>query len=414
MNRFERTIYFSGGVALIALGLSLINAKASGFDNTGIGSLDLLYDPAKFAIEFGATYIDRNVEYQISNAQTSRDYLSDTFPPNINPVSGGDTTAAVTPNVWNYAVNAKADLTDNLSCLARIHNPGSILEQAPEDWNGRFSMVKTELTTLGFDATCAVKFMLGGGQQVRFIGGGRYIEADISVDKFSRLLGAPGPAGVVLNGSGFGWRAGIAYELPQYAIRASLIYDHSIDIDATGSVNSVLPLDGQADFTMPKGVEFRVQSGIAPRWLAFAGVKWVNWSSLDKLTVNGSLNGNPFLEVNRLFGFKDGWTLTAGIGHQLTDKIQIGSSITWDQGIGGSYSDTYQWGLGGAYKINDNVTWSLGGAVVYKTAADNETVKSITVIGPGSPSGVIGEDQFDLSYDASVNFAISSKLKLSF
>lgn len=410
MKRIERPVFFIGGAALVALGFSVMNAKASGFDNTSIGDLDLLFDPAKFALEFGATYVNRNVDYKASNAQwVKTGALGDAEDKNIT----GPNTVSATPDVWNYSAKAKFDLHDNFSCLTRLNNPGTILEETPDNWAGRFSIIKTELQTFGLDATCAVKLNLGGGHHFRVIGGGRYVEADIDVLKMTNLL-SEGLSNVSLHGAGFGWRAGVAYEFPEYAIRASLIYDHEIPIEATGILKSgtLNDIPMVSEFAMPGGVEFRVQSGIAPNWLAFAGVKWVNWSSLDKLTVNDSLAG--ILEVNRYFNFSDGWTVTAGIGHQLTEQIQVGTSLTWDQGIGGSYSDTYQWGLGGAYKINENVTWSLGGAIVYKTAAENELVASeiAATLGPGFDINL--KDQFDLSYDASVNFALTSKLKLSF
>lgn len=414
MRRLERSVLVIAGGAAIAVGFSIYNANASGFDNTGIGSMDLLFDPAKFALEFSGTYVNRNVDYESSNAFRSRDLTNDEFPPNVQPVTDGAKKVSALPDVWNYQVSAKIDFLDELSCLTRINNPGTILEEAPQDWNGRFSIVKTELQTFGFDATCAVKLILGGGHQFRVIGGARYLDTEINVLKFTNVL-APSLAGVQLQGSGWGWRAGFAYELPEYAIRASLIYDHEIEISATGSLETVLPLNAKSTFAMPSGLEFRVQTGIAPNWLAFVGAKWVNWSSLDRLTVNGSidLGAGPIegANIDRIFNFSDAWTVTAGIGHQLTEKIQLGTSFTWDQGIGGSYSDTYQWGLGGSYKFTDNVSWSLGGAVIYKTAAKNELVKSLL----DSPLlQTETEDYFDLSYDASFNFALTSKLKLTF
>ena len=396
-------------------------AAASGFDNMQIGSTDLLFDPAKFAVEFGATYINRNVEYQISNAQYSaKGKLGGLEWDKLEKNIDGAQRVNVTPDVWNYQIAAKADLHEYLSCFARINNPGTILEEAPEDWGGRFSMIKTELTSFGFDAMCAVKLALGGGHQMRLIGGGKYVEANIGVLKYSDM-GLPGQTAslstVNLSGSGYGWRAGIAYEFPEYAIRASLIYDDAVSVDLTGDLipGPAKPVPVIATVDMPRAVEFRVQSGIAPRWLAFAGVKWTNWASLDKLTVNYAVQEG--VDISRYFGFSDGWTVTAGIGHQLTEKIQVGGSLTWDQGIGGSYSDTYQFGLGGSYKINDNVSFSLGGAAIYKTGVNNTLVSSSTdITDPDYPDGeyIALTDQFDLKYDASLNFAIGGKLKLSF
>lgn len=411
MKSQNRNIICLGILGILTTGPVL----ASGFDNMGIGSLDLLYDPAKYALEFSAVYVNRNVDYQSSEAG----YSTTVYVPGVPPIDGGSTTvedgatkARATPDVWNYAVNGKFSITDNFSCLARLNNPGTILEEVPEGWNGRFSIIKTELTTFGIDATCAIRAQISPGHYVRVIGGARYVEADIDVLKMTELLGSVGMAAVNISGSGIGWRAGVAYEFPEYAIRASFVYDHEIELDLTGNLNSssfnAIPM--QSTIAMPKGFEFNLQSGIAPRWLAMLGVKWVNWSSLDKLVVTDSLEG--ILTTNRFFNFSDGWSIKGGIGHQFTDNIQVGANVTWDQGIGGSYSDTWQLGLGGAYKINDNVTFSLGGAVIYKTA-HTETLQSVTTIAvPGTTMEI--KDTFKLTYDSSVNFAIGSKLKLSF
>ena len=412
MTTISKTLKIVSTAVIAQFGvLSASPVLASGFDNLGIGSMDMLFDPAKVAVEFSATYVNRNVDYKASNATRSKDNPTDNFPPNVQDVTDGATNVSVTPDVWNYAIGAKLDLHKNLSCLARVNNPGTILEEAPEDWNGRYSLIKTGLTSFGADATCAVKYSTRG-HTLSLIGGARYIDAQIDVLKYSHVIGAPSIATVNLAGSGYGWRAGVAYEFPEYAIRASLFYDHEIEIDATGTLDSSgLTFDATSNFAMPKGVEFRVQSGIAPRWLAFAGVKWVNWSSLSSLSIDADLNDQYILTSERMFNFTDGWTVTAGIGHQLTEKIQVGSSLTWDQGIGGSYSDTYQWGLGGSYDLTEHIKLSLGGAVIYKTAADNETVYSLT---DAAPLNAISEDKFNLSYDASWNFAVGSKLKMHF
>lgn len=393
---------------------------ASGFDNTGIGSLDLLFDPARFALEGSYTYAVRNVEYQSDNAIYTRDYADPNFPSDEIIVTTGARKAKATPNVWNYQFAAKATLHDNLACLARLNNPGTILEELPEDWNGRLSIVKTELTSLGYDMTCALAFDVAPGQRLSVIGGGRYIQTEIDVLKMSDLLPLPPPFGgerlanVNLSGSGFGWRAGLAYEIPEFAVRASLFYDSEVDVHTTGELNSG-PLDAipmETNVTMPQGLELRLQTGIAPRWLAFAGVKWVNWSVLDELFVTRT--PEPLMEVTRTFNWSDGWTITGGVGHQLTDKIQLGSSLTWDQGIGGSYSDTWQVGLGGSYKLNDMVTWSVGGALVYKTAHTETLFSETVVLGEDGVREIDVKDQFDLSYDASVNFGLTTKLKISF
>lgn len=411
------------------MGASLASpALASGFDNTGIGSLDLLYDPAKFAVEFGASYVDRNVDYEASNPKKFK-VGTDGKPYSFEDMDHeGKAKARATPNVWNYQVGAKVALTDRLSCLGRVLNPGTILEEVPEDWLGKYSVVTTDLQSKGMDATCSFQVPVSKGHYVRVIGGGRYLEADLHVAKAINLLGfVDTSVDLNLSGRGFGYSIGAAYEVPEYAIRASVVYDSAIELDASGTFQTpdfeFGPATGSASgsatskLPMPQAVEINLQTGIAPKWLAMLSAKWVNWSALNSLDVNidaiAKLGPGEIpldLKSSRIFNFKDGWTIRAGIGHQLTEKLQVAGAVTWDQGIGGSYSDTWQLSLGGAYQINEHVKLSLGGALAYKTAAKNELVRNTTQIADGYPTG----DQFDLSYDASLNFGVLTKLKISF
>ena len=169
--------------------LSASPVMASGFDNLGIGSMDMLFDPAKFALEFGATYVNRNVNYKAANPRRKTDLTHVGQNPIVGewrPLSAlqGPTEALATPDVWNYTVNAKAALNDNINCLLRMNNPGTISEQLPEGWLGRLSLIETQLTTFGIDTTCSYKIEVMAGGFFHLIGGGRYIEADL----FSYIL----------------------------------------------------------------------------------------------------------------------------------------------------------------------------------------------------------------------------------
>ena len=411
--------------AVMITSLCGVNAvQASGFDNLGIGSMDMLFDPAKASMEFGYTYIDRNVDYKAENAHEILVVNPGTPDQIVNlPVPivlDGPAKARATPNVWNYTVNAKVGLSENIDCLGRLNNPGTIDEVLPEPWAGGRSLLQTNLQTLGMDATCSYKIPVMEGGFFRLIGGARYISATIKTNKISPLGGV---ASIDVQDSGLGWRAGAAFEYPEYAIRASVFYDSAIDLKMKGMLKTnlglePLVLDATSDVTMPQGVEVRIQSGIAPGWLAFAGVKWVDWSVLKNITIPAPLGSyDPTLPDNasitavRHFNFTDGWTVTAGVGHQLTDTIQIGSSLTWDQGIGTSYSDTYSVGLGGSWQINDHLKWSLGGVAAYKVGAKNRYPGGSTIIEFG-PVAADYQDHMDLSYDASWNFGVGTRFKI--
>lgn len=230
--------------------------------------------------------------------------------------------------------------------------------------------MQTNLQTFGMDATCSYRLPVMEGGFFRIIGGTRYINTTIETVKISPLGGL---ASVDIQGDGFGWRAGAAFEYPEYAIRASVFYDSAIDLKMKGELDASLGLfEASSDVTMPQGIEARVQTGVAPGWLVFAGVKWVDWSVLKSIailapfsSVSPSAPDNAGITAIRHFNLSDGWTISGGVGHQLTDTIQIGSSLTWDKGVGTSYSDTYSFGLGGSWQINDQLKWSLGGVAAY-------------------------------------------------
>ncbi|EEA95989.1 OmpP1/FadL family transporter [Pseudovibrio sp. JE062] len=370
------------------------SALAGAWDTLGIGSSELLFAPEEFVAESSFTYVDRNVDYDITTASTA-----------FGPVTG-DASSRATPNIWNYQGALKLALTENADCLARVNNPYSIEEEMDPNWNGRFSGYETRAVTFAFDATCSYKFQVGEGQYLRAIAGARALD----LTYFSEGLTATSPSNIVVakvdlksKGLDVGWRAGLAYEMPAYALRASLIYDSEIHVDLEGDTEAVgvTTFDSFASLTLPQSVEFNVQSGIAPNWLASFGVKWVDWSVIDKLSVTNAAGSKT---VDRKLNFQDGWTVKAGIGHRINEQFSVGSSLQWDRGVGGSYSDTYTIGLGGSFAASKNVKFTLGTAAIYKTAGSGDMTNDV--------SSISAVTEYD--YDPSWAYAINTKLRVSF
>jgi len=397
-------------------------AFAGAYDTQDIGSMELLFAPERFVAEFGATYVDRNVKYKAKNSKAQGGAPLGVPLPTLGgatiPKNNSDSHA--TPNIWYWNAAVKFDVFDNLSCLAKTDNPYSINEDLDEDWQGRHSITSTLARSFEIDGLCAYKFQLNEDSSIRAIGGLRAV--DLSYRTKSQVLGGalltanPALAGLGVtatedylsdvdlesDGFGFGWRAGAAYELPKYAIRASLIYSSEVDIDLDGtrSIADLAPLTSgaKASVTLPQSVEFNFQTGIAPGWLARFGVKWMDWSTFDALEVGFEDGSN----IVRQLDYVDGWTIMGGVGHQLTEKLSVGTSLTWDRGVGGSYSDLWVGRLGGAYDISDKVKFTLGGAAAYKQAASNRHT-----------NGSSGAET-TFGYDSSWNFAVSSKIRVAF
>jgi long-chain fatty acid transport protein len=128
-------------------------------------------------------------------------------------------------------------------------------------------------------------------------------------------------------------------------------------------------------------VELKLQSGIAPGWLAFGSIKWVDWSVLQSIpfcpTGTASCTTTSALRLTSLdLLYRDGWTVSAGIGHKFNDQWSGGAGITWDRGTTtGLSAQTDTWTLSGgvSYTPTQNIELRFGGAVGVLTSGSIHT-----------------------------------------
>lgn len=376
-HRHIRTI----ALAALAVSSTAGAAHAGGLEANGY-NWDLLFDPA--------TYTGKGT---VSQVLISHDIQNPTL-----AAGAGTVGTSSDRTYYNFAV--KADLIDNASCMVSLQNPwGSGTDRDATYARDSGQAAKERLTSNDLGLTCSYGFEVGPGV-LSVIGGVSAQQLDYEA---TLALPAPLPAvteNVSLNGSGTGWRAGLAYEMPEIALRVSAIYNAAIDYEMKGDIyGNVLPLsDATADVTTPQSVEIKAQSGIAPGWLALGSIKWVDWSVLQALTVENAVSN---AESN--FEYEDGWTVSAGLGHQLTDEVTLLGSLTWDKGTSrdngtdtlaaGVQTDRWGVALGGAYKPSEN--FELSGGVSYSLI--------------GSGSNALGE-----TWDTGNVLAFSLSAKASF
>lgn len=316
-----KTLLGATALTMLAAGA----AQAGGFSR-GTADTDILFEEGNFNLRTGATIV-----------VPRRGYDTITSPLLGGTVKGTDGKYSETYVVPSAAV--KFNLTDDLRCAGTYTQSfGGGATYGPQaitaglaDGTGTMS---EEFVTNEFGATCGYKVDLGKGRA--WLLGGAFVQ-DFSYEQVVRF--APGVPGFPAGGTGTltfddsyrpGYRIGAAYDIPEIALRAQVMYRSQIEHtpgdgtgnsfvvrDAAGNTLVTLPTNGVG--TLPQSVEMKLQSGIAPGWLAFGSVKWTDWSVLDKLSYNiVGLPGNPrVLE----YYWKDGWTISAGIGHAFTENI---------------------------------------------------------------------------------------------
>ncbi|MGN6303771.1 MAG: outer membrane protein transport protein [Mesorhizobium sp.] len=372
-----------------SLTLALVGAANAGGFSRGTADTDILFDAGNFNMRAGVTYVSPKREFSkvapaASPALIGTSYTDDYIVP----------SAAV-----------KLNLTDNLRCAATMvdNNGGSATYAVPKP-SGKLS---EDFTTNEKALTCGVKFQAGPGN-IWLLGGGFVENFD-----YTRLnaLGTL-PNGVVLpnanlelSGQDAGYRIGLAYEITDIALRAQLMYRSGTSYGADGSLtvptagvlgqqakaalaagnrvlaatlltqanaaaaaglNTTVPAIGTGN--LPQSVEFKLQSGIAPGWLAFGSVKWMDWSVQKELLVNSVLSNT----ADEYF-WKDGWTVTGGVGHAFNDRVSGLVSLTWDSGVSTGYdfsSDSYTLALGGSVKDGIGGELRAGVGFSYLTAAE--------------------------------------------
>lgn len=419
-----------GVLAAVAGMLVASVAQAGGLERSGY-NIDLLFDPSDYAAEATATYV--NPQRELKNVRDTNP--APTSPPGFG---GGDlnyrpSTADDTESYWAPRIGVKAALGDSVDCMADYSQPWGAHTNPGQNWAGANNNIETKVESDNYAATCSYKWEMGPGY-FRVIGGAFYQEVDGFKERLVQdytfagplFTGFSGVGRLELQDSGWGWRTGVAYEIPEYAMRASLVYNSAVDLDdLRGFIDlrnvgfPVLTPAGpvviagekynvHGSASMPDSLELKIQSGIAPGWLAFGSIKWTDWSQLQvlKFVANEPAPGRFPTSLDLLY--RDGWTITGGVGHKFNDQWSGAVSLTWDRGTShgyGTQTDTWLLGTGVSYAPTENVEIRLAGSVGILTSGSSGQV---TYEGQ-----VIGDD---VSYDFDNDFvgAISTSLKVRF
>ncbi|MFV5441266.1 outer membrane protein transport protein [Acinetobacter oleivorans] len=220
---------------------------------------------------------------------------------------------------------------------------------------------------------------------------------------------------------GAGWLAGVAYQIPEIALKASLTYrseiDHDVNIKenipivnlvaanpallfgalgitdpatqaAIGKQLASLQSDGKTTITTPQSVNLDFQTGIMANTVAFANVRWVNWKDFAvqpyKFGIVSKAAGQLLPQLGKPNGFNlvdysdDQWSVTAGVGRKLTEKWAGNVSVGWDSGAGNPVTtlgptEGY-WNVGLGVQYSPTPQTFIAGGVKYFWLGDADAV----------------------------------------
>lgn len=348
------------GMGFTALSLVLMAgaAQANGFSR-GTADTDILYEPGNFNMRAGVTIV-------APSQKTSKN-------PTVTGFGAGDDLVGQ-DYLGTYAipsVGMKYGITDSLSCAVTYTDSFGADSDFGGLKKGAKGIVTEEFVVNEFGGTCAYFVPMGPGRLA--VLGGAFVERfDYNLDAYPVTLGGSVPYNVQLEGNAYGWRAGLGYEIPDIALRAQLLYKSGTSHTPDGTFSVAGGLGGSGAATgigeLPQTVELRVQSGIAPGWLAFGSVLWTDWSVNETLQISagGTTSENKYY-------WRDGWTVTGGVGHVFNDRMSGAVSLQWDRGVSTGYDlRTDKWVLGAGISLKDDLGGELrlGAAAAYLASGE--------------------------------------------
>ncbi len=344
--------------------------------------------------------------------------------------------------------SAKLNVGQGLDCLATYSEP-----YGADNANGTgnalsASSVEFSIDTQDYGLTCGYEFGAGstsvGDSFVTIVGGVSYQEFDgflsrqsfldfanagigslVGVAPGANLTNTAGLGTFRVNDSSIGWRAGIAYEIPDIALRAFILYSSAYDYNLTGvQDNTGFGVDPtaanafaniSATTEIPQALDIRLQSGIAEGTLAFANFRWQDWSQLDIIPIQGGVTAvgvdgtGSAIPTSLAFeaGYQDGYTVNVGIGRQLSDNLSGLVSLGWDRGtstVSGTQTDSWTLSGGLNYKEGENIEIRVGGAVGILEGGQSTAL----------PNSIDQANAVSYEFDADLLLAVTGGVKYKF
>lgn len=284
-----------------------------------------------------------------------------------------------------YTAALKLQLTDQFSFGLLYDQPFAAKTEYPVLPNNSYSDETSREGTSVNVKSQNLSFILGYSPIKNFqvYGGPVYqsVEGDVSFRGMAYTEAFNGYNAKFKEQGELGWLVGGSYQIPEIALKAAVTYRSKIKYDFQVDENIFgEPLQytapAKTKVETPQSVNVDFQTGIAEKTLAYMNLRWVNWKKFnirpaqyDALTAlyMDTLTGGAYKQGIDLDSYqKDQYSVTLGLGQQLTDRWSIASDIGWDSGSGhpastlGPVNGFWSFGLGAQFNPAPNYFIAAG------------------------------------------------------
>lgn len=297
-------------------------------------------------------------------------------------------TGDMIKDIQYYSAAMKFQLSPRVSFGLLYDQPFGSNTEYPMKANNTFSdnqytFVGTKANVETQNLTTIIGFQ--PNKYLNFYAGGVYQSMEGNVSLRGNSMGIfNGYDANFLKDNSTGWLAGVAYQIPEIALKAALTYRSKIDysIDVQESLNGEIMNFTEAKDTKiitPKSINLDFQTGVSQNTLLYLNARWVNWkNSVIRPAQFGALSELATAELSQgaySGGFnlddyrKDQWSAALGVGHQFNEKISASTDVSWDSGTGnpaGVLGPIHGgWGLGLGLQYNPTPKYFLSAGLRY-------------------------------------------------
>ncbi|NUF17031.1 OmpP1/FadL family transporter [Acinetobacter lactucae] len=330
-----------------------------------------------------------------------------------------------------YTAALKLQLTDQFSFGLLYDQPFAAKTEYPVLPNNSYSDEASREGTSVNVKSQNLSFILGYSPIKNFqvYGGPVYqsVEGDVSFRGMAYTEAFNGYNAKFKEQGELGWLVGGSYQIPEIALKAAVTYRSKIKYDFQVDENIFGELlqytaPAKTKVETPQSVNVDFQTGIAEKTLAYMNLRWVNWKKFnirpaqyDALTAMymDALTEGAYKQGIDLDSYqKDQYSVTLGLGHQLTDRWSIASDIGWDSGSGSPASTLGPvkgyWSFGLGAQFNPAPNYFIAAGVKYFWLGDTKAE------GGGYYLPIEGIKEFSEQAEFKNNRAIAYALKFGY
>ena len=281
--------------------------------------------------------------------------------PSLKATVGGvsATSGSVVGSVTSTNIQVKADAFDNLSVGVAFYRQAGIKLDYQANWSLGGNAVAATLPKVDLDVNAIVlltKYDVNDNFSV--LAGLKNGTAKDAVVKIpSSLVDA-----AVTGGSALSYVLGAAYEMPEIALRAEVVYETSgeyvLDTTFTG-IGA-----GTVKASTANYMNVYVQSGIAEDTLLFVSARQADWLT-NQVSIKHAGTGGAYANIS---DFSDTTGYRIGLGRKFGDTWSSSLSYNWEGGSGATTGSplTLSNGnqgvsIGAKYALNDSSAITFGG-----------------------------------------------------